>query len=188
MRLDPAKRGKCQDECKIAVNYRSGPCAGPTKRGNSRGHHRRPRFTCKFLGAAPQTPSGTYNVITNGEEAAKGSRHTKQSSVSFFLLALYSWPFPNGVFLCPCRIFLGVRFTGCQMVLTRKLPNQVKNGLSEPGPCNIACLHLFQAHPQQYALAHPVFLFLKSCSHHLPCPIIGIEQRYHHSRKHVSGS
>ena len=52
------------------------------------------------------------------------------------------------------------RFTARQVVLKMKFPNQAKYGLCARGPHSIACLHLFQAHPQQYASRIPSFYFL----------------------------
>ena len=52
------------------------------------------------------------------------------------------------------------RFTARQVVLKRKFPNQAKYGRSARGPHSVACLHLFQAHPQQYASRIPSFYFL----------------------------
>ena len=40
-----------------------------------------PPLPAPLIGAAPQTPFATYNVLPNKEEAAKGLRHTKKSSV-----------------------------------------------------------------------------------------------------------
>ena len=67
------------------VNNRSGPAPAPCRprktwelAGNrARGRDQRPRFTCKFIGAAPHTPFGLYNITTKGTGGGPWQRHTK---------------------------------------------------------------------------------------------------------------
>ena len=53
--------------CAKVRNYyrrdRSGTAAGPQSCRRDRSRRRRAHFTCKFLGAGPQTPFGNYNTV-----------------------------------------------------------------------------------------------------------------------------
>ena len=132
------------------------PRGGPAKRGNyhaflfrrPRGRRRRPRFSCKFLGAAPHTPFGNYNVILTGggNQSAGGMQEEcgAEGSKEKTLLALYPWTLPKwGSLLVSLRPSQGLDFAkvlcsqslGIRLACTRRAKRKVRSSTSNLPAC-----------------------------------------------------
>ena len=130
--------------------YSSGPAAAPQNVVITTlfCSGRRPRFSCKFLGAAPHTPFGNYNVILTGggESKCRGMQEEcgAEGSKEKTLLALYPWTLPKwGSLLVSLRPSQGLDFAkalcsqslGIRLACTRRAKRKVRSSTSNLPAC-----------------------------------------------------